>query len=344
MADPIVRGRFVWHELSTTDVSGAIDYYKKTVGWTTQSWELNKDYLMWVAKSGPVGGVSALRAAGAPHWMPYVGIPDIDATVAQVQKLGGTVVVPITTLASGGRYAVLADPQGAHIGIYTPEPNAKSMPPAMMPQVGEFSWHELMVGDYKSAFAFYQALFGWEKTGEHDMGAMGIYFMFGLNGQAFGGMFNKPPGAPAAWCCYVQVGDAAKATKAAAKAGGKVCNGPVEVPGGSWIAQISDPQGVMYAVVSSPNIVPASVAAKSKQVARKKTARKKTSRSAGKKATKRKMVKKKVVKKKSSKRSAARAAPKRGAKKKTVTKRVKSAAEKKQTRRPAAKRKAARKK
>ena len=34
------------------------------------------------------------------------------------------------------------------------------------------------------------------------------------------------------------------------KAGGQILNGPMEVPGGSWIAQCSDPQGAMFAMVA----------------------------------------------------------------------------------------------
>ena len=32
-------------------------------------------------------------------------------------------------------------------------------------------------------------------------------------------------------------------------AGGKIINGPMEVPGGSWIVQCKDPQGAMFALV-----------------------------------------------------------------------------------------------
>jgi uncharacterized protein len=33
--------------------------------------------------------------------------------------------------------------------------------------------------------------------------------------------------------------------------GGKVLNGPHQVPGGSWIVQCLDPQGAMFALVGS---------------------------------------------------------------------------------------------
>ena len=33
--------------------------------------------------------------------------------------------------------------------------------------------------------------------------------------------------------------------------GGKVINGPMQVPGGAWIIQGQDPQGAMFSLVSS---------------------------------------------------------------------------------------------
>jgi predicted enzyme related to lactoylglutathione lyase len=33
--------------------------------------------------------------------------------------------------------------------------------------------------------------------------------------------------------------------------GGKISNGPTQVPGGGWIIQGSDPQGGMFSLVSS---------------------------------------------------------------------------------------------
>lgn len=251
MADATARGRFVWHELMTSDVKSAVGYYRKVVGWKTEVWQQGSDYLMWVASSGPMGGVAALPASdAAPYWLHYIATPDIQATVQDAEKLGGKVVVPITAIANGGRYAVLTDPQGGRFGVY----ESHTAPPSPgMPQLGEFSWHELLTTDYQAAFAFYQALFGWQKTEQLDMGDMGVYFMFGLGGQSMGGMYNKSPGMPNAvgWCCYAQVADAVKAAQVAARSGGKICNGPMQVPGGSWIAQLMDPQGAMHAVVST---------------------------------------------------------------------------------------------
>jgi predicted enzyme related to lactoylglutathione lyase len=47
------------------------------------------------------------------------------------------------------------------------------------------------------------------------------------------------------------VDDATAGAERVQKAGGQVINGPMEVPGGDWIAQGIDPQGAMFAIHSA---------------------------------------------------------------------------------------------
>ena len=115
--------------------------------------------------------------------------------------------------------------------------------------IGEFSWHELATDDYKSATNFYRALFKWEKTSDYDMGESGIYSMFGQGGQVYGGVFNRPPEIPAPnWLCYIRVEDVKRTADKIKQLGGSVMTGPMEVPGGDWIAQCMDPQGATFAI------------------------------------------------------------------------------------------------
>ncbi len=72
-----------------------------------------------------------------------------------------------------GRIAVIQDPQGAMIAVYTPADVAPRHDGE--PATGEFSWHELSTSDYQAAFDFYAALFGWVKGEAMDMGPGGVY-------------------------------------------------------------------------------------------------------------------------------------------------------------------------
>lgn len=248
MADLTVRGQFVWHELWTPNPAGAHEFYSNVVGWSTQAWEQDPSYSMFVGPKGPLGGALHKRA-GTPQWLPYVGVTDVDAAAATVARLGGRTQTPPANLPNGGRHAVLVDPQGAPFGIHA----SKATPaPESAAAVGEFSWHELATnGTPETAFAFYTAVFGWDEINRFDMGPMGTYVIFGRNGAQLGGMFDKAaagkPGA-AYWLGYVRVDDLDGTVERAKGARGSVLTGPMDVPGGDRIAQVMDPHGAFFAL------------------------------------------------------------------------------------------------
>jgi predicted enzyme related to lactoylglutathione lyase len=111
-----------------------------------------------------------------------------------------------------------------------------------------------MAGDSAREFDFYSGLFGWEKTGVHNMGGdMGGYILWtdGRDGDA-GGMMTKPPFLPVTmWNYYFRVDGVDAAAERIKAAGGAVTNGPMEVPNGEWIVQATDPQGAAFNLVSA---------------------------------------------------------------------------------------------
>ena len=259
MAMSDYRGRFLWYELMTTDVGAAIDFYSGLVGWTTQPWAGgDQPYTMWMSGEMPVGGIMELpaeaAAAGAPpHWLAYIGTPDLDATVARAGQLGANVIVPTMEIPEVGRMTIFRDPQGAVFAAYQP---ANEQPPEEPAGEGRFSWHELLTTDREAGWAFYSELFGWETTDEMDMGEAGIYQVYGRPGRwPLGGMMTLPPDAPqvSAWMLYVKIPDCAAAVEAVKAAGGSLLHGPMEVPGGDRIAVCMDPQGAAFAVHSAAN-------------------------------------------------------------------------------------------
>ena len=269
MSDATLRGRFIWHELMTNDVKAAGTFYKKVAGWKTRGWKEDSSYTELVAGDRPSAGLMALpdeaKAMGAPpNWLVYIGAPDVEAAAREAVSLGGKVLKAPSDIATIGRYALLQDPQGATFAVFSPKQSPTGLDTA--PPVGGFSWHELATTDAGAAFTFYQRLFGWEATNSMDMGPdLGVYQMFGAGGRQQGGIFMRPKQmqGPVAWLSYVRVADAKKSPDVIKKAGGQVINGPQEVPGGDWIVQAIDPQGVMFAV-HSVAAAPARQAAKSK--------------------------------------------------------------------------------
>ena len=250
MAETKPGGRFVWYDLMTTDPARAVEFYSRVIGWGTGNWEGPTPYTMWTNKGVPFGGVMPLPPnAGPPHWLAYISAPDVDAAVRQTTNLGGKTLVGPMDVPTVGKFAVLRDPQGAAFAAFT---SASDSPGHEgLPQIGEFSWHELATHDHPAAFRFYQTLFGWEKTSYMDMGEMGGYQMYGRHGVELGGMFNKSAEMPGpAWLHYIMVADVHEAVETAKGHGAQILNGPMEVPGGDWIAQAVDPQGARFAVHS----------------------------------------------------------------------------------------------
>jgi uncharacterized protein len=249
MAEDKPTGRFVWFDLITTHPDQAPGFYGEVAGWGTQAWDGPAPYTMWINNGTPIGGIGQLPNASArPHWLAHISTADVDATVRTATDLGSKVITPPTDIPTVGRFAVVADPQGAVFGVFTPKGEAPGHEGE--PELGEFSWHELTTHDHPAAFRFYERLFGWQKTSAMDMGPMGTYQMFGRNGVVLGGMYNKTAEMPAppSWLYYVRVEDVQRAVDAVTSNGGKVVNGPMEVPGGDWIAQCVDPQGAPFAV------------------------------------------------------------------------------------------------
>jgi predicted enzyme related to lactoylglutathione lyase len=355
MSNADLRGRFIWHELLTTDTAAAAAFYPRVVPWRTHPSSM-PGYTIWMAGQTQVGGLMALPsdAAGTPpHWLVYVGTPGVDATAEQAQRLGARLVKAASDIPNVGRFAVLADPQGATFAVYTPAAAAASTTPPG--GAGGFSWHELATTDVAGALRFYGELFGWRKGPGHDMGAMGVYQLFEHGGTQVGGMCNvQGPSTPPSWLSYVQVTDTQRAVGAAKSAGGRLMHGPMDVPGGSSIALFMDPQGGTFAVQRPPAAVqparpaaapapkpapppaakpaapapaaaaprPAAPAAAPKPAATKAAPAKPAARKPARKPAKRKVAKKKVAKKKA-------------ARKKTKAKRARKA-------RPAARRSARR--
>ncbi len=322
MADNTVRGRFVWHELVTPNAAGAQEFYSRTVGWKPQAWEQDPSYRMFAAPNGPIGGMIESRD-GVPLWVPYVGVTDVDVAVEQATRLGAKVATATTVLPNGGRYAVLIDPHGATFGVHA----GGEMPPETPTGYGEFQWHELATTtDPIEAFGFYEELFGWEESGRHDMGPMGIYVLFGRNGEQKGGMFKKgdmgKPG-PAYWVCYVRVKNVDRAVATAKDARGMLLNGPMEVPGGDRIAQLTDPHGAFFAVhmtaADAQGVAPAPKRGKPAPAASSRNAAKRPARTSNRKPSKKKAKKAAPANKKKAK-QAAKKVPKKKAKKKAAKK------------------------
>lgn len=249
------HGNFVWYDVMTTDTKAAESFYRAVMGWDARDSGMpGISYTLLNMGPAMVGGLmpipeDARRAGVRPAWMGYVGVNDVDAYAKRVKTAGGAIHRDPEDIPGIGRFAVAGDPDGAGF-ITFKGTTGEAPPPAPAGTSGHVGWRELHAGDGKRAFAFYSGLFGWTKADAVDMGDMGVYQIFAIDGVPSGGIMTRMPDTPAPfWLYYFNVAAVEPAIARVRDAGGQVLMGPHEVPGGSFIAQCFDPQGAMFGMV-----------------------------------------------------------------------------------------------
>jgi hypothetical protein len=116
-----------WFELLTRDYAAALDFYRSVFGWETDavgdSDEFRYTTMRDPAGEGELAGImdaAAFLPDGVPaHWSVYWQVEDLDATVAKLKALGGSVVMDATDTPYG-RLASVADPAGAQFKLRRP--------------------------------------------------------------------------------------------------------------------------------------------------------------------------------------------------------------------------------
>jgi predicted enzyme related to lactoylglutathione lyase len=179
-----------------------------------------------------------------PRWIGYIAVDDVDATADRLKKLGGRIYVPPTD-SNIGRVSIVADAQAVDFALVGGLKLERQ--PAVSDAPGQVGWHELVAVDGAKAFAFYAELFDWKKAkalkGEES------YQLFAVDGVTIGGTFSKFPHEQFPfWLYYFNVADVAQAAARVRAGGGRVAQGPTELPDGSWIVRCVDPQGALFAL------------------------------------------------------------------------------------------------
>ena len=254
------EGTPIWYELMTADPDASKAFYDNVIGWTIEARPSGPmDYRMIDSgNGGQVGGVMRLTeemiAGGAkPTWLFYIGVDDVDASIAKIEAVGGSVLMPAWDIPGIGRLAMVADPQGIPFYIMRGASDASSTA-FERTGMGKCNWNELSTPDQAGANAFYATVFGWTYPDKMPMGPLGDYVFIQAGDQTIGAtMQTIPPGQPnaqpSAWQFYFRAPDIEAAAAKVTAQGGTVHAGPMEVPGGDRIIVASDPHGVMFGVV-----------------------------------------------------------------------------------------------
>jgi predicted enzyme related to lactoylglutathione lyase len=127
--------RLVHFEIYSENPERAAAFYGGLFGWTFTKWSGPMDY--WLIATGPDtqpginGGMLVRRGPGPVEgqavnaFVCTIGVGDLDATLAKLADLGGSVAVPRMAVPQVGYLAYAKDPDQNIFGILQPDMDAK---------------------------------------------------------------------------------------------------------------------------------------------------------------------------------------------------------------------------
>ncbi len=118
-------GALCWTELASRDAKAAKAFYTALFGWKAKDSPADApmEYTEFSVGEHPSIGMMPMPphvpAQVPSYWLPYFQVADCDASFAKAKQLGAGVIVAPQDIPSTGRFAVLADRQGAMFAIFT---------------------------------------------------------------------------------------------------------------------------------------------------------------------------------------------------------------------------------
>jgi predicted enzyme related to lactoylglutathione lyase len=238
-------GKFIWHEHVSKDQEQAKRFYTELLGWELDVWKPGEaDYAMIKSGDGMHGGFSSPQGDIPPHWLGHILVEDVDETITKIEGAGGQVRMGPMDMPEIGRFAIVADPQGATFSLYAAEGEPGG-------SQGVFVWDELHTSDRDSAKSFYPEVFGWTAN-DNDMGGGTIYTVFQRGEDQIGGCFDLSEGEPMPnWMVYIGTSDVDASAAKARQLGATIIVEPSDIPNMGRFAVVQDPTGAVFGLFQS---------------------------------------------------------------------------------------------
>jgi len=249
-------GKFVWHDLTTDDPVACKKFYTALFGWEyVDTTVLGRPYSVARIGKAPVGGIHAPNPQTAgktpAHWLSYMSVADVDASVAKAKAEGGGVLAGPADIDTRGRAAVLRDPQGAPFGLVRLAAGNPADPAS--PVEGTFFWNEYLTHDLDATLAFYNGLVPFEMTVSN--GESGASYAVLKHAGARAGVFRLPDSKKDVlpnWLPYVFVTDPAGLAARVPGLGGRLLLAPDPGLRKGSLAVVADPTGAVVALQKYP--------------------------------------------------------------------------------------------
>lgn len=253
-----VPGSPVWLDLGAHDIPAAAAFYGDLFGWefASQGPETG-GYGLLQLDGRNVAAIGPLSEPGArPSWTVYFHTKDADATMAAVERAGGTVRFAPYDVFALGRMAGFTDPTGAEFAVWQPG-EMHGLDVVDVPN--SLCWIELYTTKADTARGFYRSVFSWEIE-DNPMGEGMLYSVLSPPGggrdNAFGGLMQLPAenleaGGSSQWHPYFEVADCDATVSMATTRGATVMIPPLDMEGIGRMAMFADPFGATLAVITS---------------------------------------------------------------------------------------------
>jgi predicted enzyme related to lactoylglutathione lyase len=126
-------GTIVWQDLTVDNAEQLSAFYEAVVGWTRDAHPMGEysDFNMRPpaaegASEQPVPVAGVCHALGSnsgipPHWILYVAVDDFNGALERCRALGGDVAHGPRAMGHH-RFAVIRDPAGAYLGLFSTGP------------------------------------------------------------------------------------------------------------------------------------------------------------------------------------------------------------------------------
>jgi predicted enzyme related to lactoylglutathione lyase len=247
-----VDGAPNWIDLGTPDTDAAAAFYGPLLGWSLQSAGPDSGgYGFFHLGGKTVAAVGPLQENASSAWTLYFHTRDADATAKAVEEAGGTVRVAPFDVFTHGRMAQCSDPAGAEFALWQPG-DTKGLDVVTEP--GSLAWTELYVPSPDALRPFYEQVLDWkiEKMPFGDMTYIVVSTAEGEN-SGLGGVMPLQEGDTPHWLPYFEVPDCDETVARVQELGGRVLAPAMGAEGVGRFAELADPAGARFAVITSAN-------------------------------------------------------------------------------------------
>lgn len=109
----------VHFEIGSRDAGKLVGFYRALFGWSFDATDPAYPVVANTGEDGIGGGIMQLPDDVPSYVTVYVSVGDLDDTLRRAEELGGRTLVEPTKIRDIGEFAMVADPEGNVVGLFS---------------------------------------------------------------------------------------------------------------------------------------------------------------------------------------------------------------------------------